>query len=285
MMQRILVTGATGNVGTEVVKHLQDSAYQVVVGVRDIARARSLFGPGLEYVQLDFRQPATFEDALKDVQKIFLVRPPDISNIKKYITPFVAAARQAHVVHIVFLSLLGVEKNRVVPHYKIEKTILGSGIDWTFLRASFFMQNLNTTHRDDIKERHQVYIPAGRGKTSFIDVRDIGAVAAKALTEDGHQNRAYPLTGNVALDYYQVARELTQVLGRPIRYSNPSPITFGWQMYKRKIPISFIIVMLGIYTTARFGLAATVTPDTERLLGRPPLTVRQYIEDYKQFWL
>jgi len=285
MTQRILVTGATGNVGAEVVKHLQASAYKVVVGVRDIEQARGLFGPGLEYVRLDFRQPATFEDALKDVQKIFLVRPPDISNITKYVAPFVAAAQQAHVAHIVFLSLLGAEKNWVVPHYKIEKTILTAGLDWTFLRASFFMQNLNTTHRDDIKERGQVYIPAGRGKTSFIDVRDIGAIAAKTLTEDGHQGQAYPLTGKVALDYYEVARELSQVLGRPIRYSHPSPITFGWQMYKRKIPISFIIVMLGIYTTARLGLAATVTSDTERLLGRPPLTMRQYIDDYKQSWM
>ena len=256
-----------------------------MVGVRDIERGRSLFGPSLEYVQLDFRQPTTFEDALKSVQKIFLIRPPDISNIKKFVAPFVEAARHAHVSHIVFLSLLGAEKNRVVPHYKIEKAILKSGIAWTFLRASFFMQNLNTTHLSDIRERSEIYIPAGRGKTSFIDVRDIGAITAKALTEDGHQGQAYPLTGNVALDYYQVAYEFSQVLGRSVRYSHPSPLTFGWQMYKRKIPISFIIVMLGIYTTARFGLAATVTPDTERLLGRPPLTMRQYMGDYKQSWL
>ena len=72
---------------------------------------------------------------------------------------------------------------------------------WTFLRASFFMQNLSTTHRDDIRERGDVFVPAGKGKTSFIDVRDIADVAVKALTEPGHENKAYPLTGDVALNY------------------------------------------------------------------------------------
>ncbi len=284
-MSKILVIGATGNVGAEVIKALGPSNFTVVAAVRDIGRAKARLGDAIEYVVFDFKQPATFKAAFEGVQKVFLVRPPDISNAKKYIAPAIEAAKQAGVKHVTFLSLLGVEKNRVVPHYKIEQLLLTSGLDWTFLRASFFMQNLNTAQRDDIKEHSDIFVPAGKGKTSFIDVRDIAAVAAKSLTEDGHVKKAYDLTGKVALDYYEVAGYMTVVLGRTVGYSNPSPLKFFGQMRQRKQPIAFILVMIALYTTARFGLAGRVTPDTEKLLGRPPIGIRQYIEDYKPAWL
>jgi len=285
MKPKILVIGATGNVGSEVVKILLEQGQSVIAAVRDPAKARRTLGDGPVYLPFDFKQPESFAAAFAGIDKVFLVRPPDISDIKKYVAPAIDAARYAGVEQIVFLSLLGVEKNRVVPHYKIEQSLLTSGIDWTFLRASFFMQNLNTTHLDDIKNRHDVFVPAGKGKTSFIDVRDIAAVAAKTLIESGHRRQAYDLTGKEALDYYQIARDFSEVLARPVQYSEPSALKFGREMYRRKLPLSFIIVMLGIYTTARLGLAARVAPDTARLLGRDPISLRQYIEDYKQVWL
>jgi uncharacterized protein YbjT (DUF2867 family) len=128
-------------------------------------------------------------------------------------------------------------------------------------------------------------VPAGAGKTSFIDVRDIAAVAALALTEDSHKQQAYTLTGGAALDYDAVARLFTEMLGRPIRYSNPSPLAFITRMRARGYSFAVIAVMLGIYTTARFGWVGAVTPDTERLLGCPPITMWQYIEDYRDCWM
>jgi uncharacterized protein YbjT (DUF2867 family) len=287
MSQQILITGATGNVGSEVVKILQQQGQALKIAAHVPAKAQQIFGDkaGLEYLPFDFKQPETFPPALQNVKKIFLVRPPDVSDSKKYVDPFIEAAKLAGVEQIVFLSLLGVEKNKVVPHYKIEQSIINSGIDWTFLRASFFMQNLATTHREEIKFQNEIFVPAGRGKTGFIDVRDIAAVAAKALSEEGHRHQAYPLTGNAALSYYEVAKEFSEILGRPVRYSNPSPLKFIWSKFRQKLPLSFIVVMTGIYLTARFGMAATVTPDTERLLGRKPITVRQFIEDYKHYWM
>lgn len=281
----ILVTGATGNVGAEVIKNLQQLGQPVTAAVRNRAKAQSLFGETVNCIQFDFKQPATFNAAFKDVEKVFLVRPPDISNTKKYIDPFIRAAQQAGVEQIVFLSLLGAENNKVVPHYKIEQSLLASGMAWTFLRASFFMQNLDTTHREEIRKENEIFVPAGRGKTSFIDVRDIAAVATQALTQDVHKNKAYDLTGKEALDYYEVARHFSEVLGRPIRYSKPSAPHFLLRMLSRKTPLSFSLVMLAIYSTARLGLAAKVTEDTGRILGRAPLTMRQYIEDYRQAWI
>lgn len=279
------MTGATGNVGAEVVGCLAQRGASVVAAVRNIDRARRALGERVDYVTFDFAHPETFDAAFAGIRNVFLVRPPDITNTRRFICPVVEAARRAGVEHVVFLSLQGVERNPVVPHYAIEQCLQSSGMSWTMLRAGFFMQNLNTTHRDDIRDGNDIFVPAGFGKTSFIDVRDIAAVAALALTESGHKQQAYTLTGGAALDYDAVARLFTEVLGRPIRYSNPSPLAFIARMRARGYPLAVIAVMLAIYTTARFGWAGAVTPDTERLLGRPPITMRQYIEDYRDCWM
>jgi uncharacterized protein YbjT (DUF2867 family) len=185
----------------------------------------------------------------------------------------------------VFLSLLGAAKNPLVPHHKVEQYLLSAGVPWTFLQPSFFMQNLSTTHREDIRELGEILVPAGRGATSFIDVRDIAAVAARVLSEDGHANTAYPLTGAEALDYGAVARMLTEELGRPIAYRRPWAIRFIRHMRRRGLEWGYILVMVAIYTTARLGQAGLVTPDTGRLLGRRPIGMRQFIHDYRASWI
>jgi uncharacterized protein YbjT (DUF2867 family) len=284
-MLKILVTGATGNVGAEVIRLLQQQNCHAIAAVRNLDKAEQILGKNIHYIAFDFTNPNTFNDAFVGVNKLFLVRPPALANVRKEIAPALQAAIAAGVEHVVFLSILGAERNKIVPHAQIERYITELGIKATFLRASFFMQNLNTTHKEDIKTRNELFLPAGNGKTSFIDVRDIGAVAVRALIEDGHLNRAYPLTGNEALTYYEVADIFTSVLGKQIRYTNPSLLKFIWVMRSRGLKLEFVLIMAAIYTTARLGLAGAVTSNTEKLLGRPPLTVRQYVEDYRQFWL
>ncbi|MEO7911941.1 MAG: SDR family oxidoreductase [Roseiflexaceae bacterium] len=284
MQTSILVTGALGTVGAEVVKLLRQSGRSVrAAGTRPSA-IEQRFGSHVEATWLDFGKPESFGAALAGVERIFLMRPPAISNVRRYIFPVINAAKQAGVQQIAFLSLIGVEKNWVVPHYKIEQHILKSGLDYTFLRPSFFMQNLSSTHRDEIKDQNEIFVPAGRGKTSFIDARDIAAVAALALTEDGHANRAYDLTGAEALDYSQVAALLTDVLGRPITYRHPGMLRFMRHQRTKGTPLALAAVMAGIYTTARLGLAARLTGDLRRLLGRAPISFKQYVEDYQACW-
>ncbi|MBI5670181.1 MAG: SDR family oxidoreductase [Chloroflexi bacterium] len=282
-MTTILVTGPTGNVGREVVKALPPT---VTVRAADINpdAARKLLGDHVECVPFDFTRPETFAPALAGVTRLFLLRPPNISNVRKYITPAIEAAKQAGVQHIVFLSIQGVEQNRIVPHYRIEQAILAAGIPYTFLRASFFMQNLNTTHREEIRLRREISVPVGHARTSFIDVRDIGAVAARVLTEPGHENRCYTLTGSEALDYYQVTAIFSEVLGQPVRYANPSLLHFFRQQRALGRPAGFTLVMTGLYAITRFGNAAEVTPETAHLLQRPPISFRQYVEDYRSSW-
>lgn len=284
MHATILITGATGNVGAEVTRLLRAAGQPVRAAVRDPARAAAQLGEQIDYVRFDFRDPATFAPALRGAAGLFLVRPPEIADVGSTIEPLIAAAKQAGVSQVVFLSLLGAESNRLVPHHAIEAAIRAADIGWTFLRASFFMQNLSTTHRADIRERGEIFVPAGQGKTSFIDVRDIAAVAALALTEPGHRGQAHALTGDAALSYAEVAQIMSEELGRPIRYPQPSALAFYRHMRRRGYLRAHVMVMIAIYTVARMGKAGAVTSDTARLLGRPAGSVRDFVRDYRACW-
>ena len=236
MAETILITGATGNVGMEIIGALRGSGHTAArrchqrrAGARAAWRRHRL-----RHVR--FRAPGDVSRlAYAGVTRMFLMRPPQISDIPRYITPAIVAAKQAGVQQIVFLSLLGVEKNTIVPHAKVEAAILAAGVPYTFLRPSFFMQNLSTTHRDEIRDGSEIFVPAGHGATSFIDARDIAAVAALALTEDGHANKAYPLTGSAALTYRPGCRDhdggawSTNSLPQPIAASVYRPSSSAWR--------------------------------------------------------
>lgn len=284
MTSRILVTGAPGNVGTEVVRQLQARKLAVRVAAFDVAQAQASLGSELEIVAFDFLKPETFASAFAGIERLFLVRPPALSDVERQIAPAIRYAVQAGVQQIVFLSLQGVEHNRVTPHYKIEQLILSLGVRYTFLRASFFMQNLSTTHAAEIRDEHVIAVPVGNALTSFIDVRDIAAVAALALTETGHENQRYTLTGAQALSYQQVANTLSAVLGHPIRYSAPSALGFLRRQVARGQKFSYALIMTALYTITRLGNAKQVTPDVARLLGRSPISFEQFAQDYQQVW-
>ncbi|MET3195715.1 SDR family oxidoreductase [Bacillus sp. OAE603] len=266
----ILVTGATGNVGREVVKELQRLHIDFKI---------STHRKNTENIYLNFEDPDSIRPALQGIKKLFLIRPPHLAE-KKYFEPVIEIAKEVGIDHIVFLSLLGAEKNRIFPHAKIEELILKSGIPYTFLRPSFFMQNLLTQHGEELLNENIIFVPAGKGKTSFIDVRDIGVVAAKTLTESGHRFKAYSLTGKEALSYYEVADILSKHLSKEIHYSDPSILTFWRKKRKKGMKRDFIVVMIAIYTTAKLGLAKTVTSDLEVLLGNDPISMEKFVLDY-----
>jgi uncharacterized protein YbjT (DUF2867 family) len=283
MAKTILVTGATGNVGFEVVKGLVAAGASVRAVATNPERARAALPPGVEIVRFDFNDAQSVQVALEGVQRVFLVRPPKMSNASAF-KPFLELARAAGVEQVVFLSLLGAEKNRVVPHRGIEDAILEMGLGHVFLRPSFFMQNLSGEHRDDIRLRDRIAVPAGNGETSFIDARDISAVAVQSLIS-GEVGVAHDLTGAEALTYAQVAELFTEVLGRPIRYTQPNILQFALSERVHGVPWGFIAVMVGIYSVARFGGAGRTTDDVRRILGRDPISLRRFIQDYRQVWM
>jgi len=280
----ILVIGATGNVGREVVKSLHAQGFTTRTTARNRQDVKKAPKEASETVIFEFGKPETFRAAFDGVKKMFLMRPPAISDIKTFMKPVIDYAAEVGVEQIAFLSLVGVEDKSYVPHYKVEQFMKASGVPYTFLRAGFFMQNLDTTHRIDIVASDDIFVPVGNAKTAFVDTRDIGAVAAYVLTTPGHENQAYDLTGSEALTYDEVAMIFTEVLGRKITYSNPSIVNFAWRMKKRGNPWGYVLVTSGLYFATRRGSAEAIADGVPQLLGREPITMRQYVEDYASVW-
>ena len=278
MTERILVTGATGTVGRHVVAALSDRDVAIRVGVRDPEAVSTEIADAGTVVEFDFTKHETWGRALTAVDGVFLVRPPVVDRSE--IGSFVEAADRVGVGRVAYLSTLGAEKNVLIPHHWIEKRIVATEMAYTLLRASFFMQNLLEVHRRDVVEHDEIFVPAGDGRTSFVDARDIGEAAAVVLTESGHANRAYDLTGPEALHYGEVATIFSDVLDRPVSYPHPSLLAFARRMRRRGEPLGFIALMCGIYTTARLGLADRVTDDSRELLGRRPRGMRAFVEDH-----
>jgi len=276
----IFVVGASGQVGGEIARQLSAAGVPLRVGLRRPETAQ--FPDWVEAVRFDIHDPRTF-DVLTGVQRLFLLWPPG-TDVQRDLLPLLTIARSSDVKQVVFLSVLGAEKVGVLPHRHVERWLEHSGLDWVFLRASYFMQNLSGVHRDDIRLRHEVFLPAGSGKTSFVDVRDVAAVGVRALLE-GHRQVAYDVTGGTALDYLEIASMLSVTLGTKVTYTNPSPWRFVQVSRSRGIKVAFALFMLAEYTVARFGLAARVTEDVRRILGRKPITFRQFAEDYRSTWL
>ncbi len=281
----ILVTGATGNLGGDVVRGLLEldpigTGRPVRAAVTDPIRARRTLPEHAELIRFDFTDPSSFGPALEGVTRVFLMRPPVMGDPKAF-QPFLEAMKSCNVQQVVFLSLLGAQHNPVVPHRKLELAIEKLELPHVFSRPSFFLQNLSTTHLQDLLERNDLFVPAGNGRTSFIDARDIAAIAVRALTVPHIVNGGIDLTGAEALTYSQVATVFSEVLGRRITYSNPAPPKFGLEMQQRGMKPAFVNIMILIYNMNRFGLAARVTNDVERILGRKPISVRRFVEDFK----
>jgi uncharacterized protein YbjT (DUF2867 family) len=272
----VLVTGATGNVGREVLAELLRRGVPLRACALDARDAERLPAPA-PWTPLDFSQPASFGPALEGVERVFLLRPPHMDKAAAF-EPFLAAMKSRGVAQVTFLSLLGVEKNPVVPHHGIEKRLRASGLACTMIRPAFFMQNLTTTHLADLRAG-RIVVPAGNGRTSFIDVRDIGAAAALTLAEDGHEGKVYSVTGPEALTYDECAALLSEACGRRIVYTHPSGREFARHMTAQGFPPDYVRVMRGIYLVCRLHLAGRVTDELPRLLGRPAITFARFARE------
>jgi len=285
-MGSILVTGATGNVGQHVVKALLARGLEVSAAAQDPQSVRAIWGDALEAVSLDFRDDRTWPDAVAGISHMFLMRPPAIADVQNNINPFIDFARANGVVHVVFLSVAGAGKNKIVPHRKVEDHLRLRGEDHTNLRPGFFAQNLQTAYRKDIIEDDRIYVPAGRKKpVNWIDARDIAEVAALVLADPAaHRGQNYTLTGPGAVPWSVVTAALTAALGRPIQYVPASVIGYTRHLSRQGLPRGAIMVQTILHFLLRFGQGATEDPTLERLLGRPGRSIEVYIRDYAHIW-
>jgi uncharacterized protein YbjT (DUF2867 family) len=281
----VLVTGASGNVGGAVVQSLIAAGIPVRAAGTTPAALERMF-PGVDVVHLDFHKPSTFGAALDGVGALFLLRPPRIATVGPTLNALVDVAEQVGVDHVVFSSVMGADANRVVPHHRVETHLQASGLSWTILRPGFFAQNLADAYRRDIIGDDRIYLPAGRGRAAFIDVRDLGDVAATVFANLGaHRSAGYTLTGSQAVDFVEVAVVLTRELGRPIRYQPASVLAYMRHLKGQRLPAPQVLVQTILHTGLRRGQAQKVDPTLAALLGRPPRTLREYVHDHRTNWL
>lgn len=286
-LKTILITGATGNVGLETIKALRatPSSFAVVAGVRNLEKdKKKLAGYELDFTEFDFADPTTHQAALTDCEVLFLLRPPQLADVDRYFKPLIEQAKKSGLQHLVFLSVQGVENSSIIPHHKIEKLIVESGIPYTFLRPAYFMQNFTTTLREDLVKKDLIFLPAGNTPFALIDVRDIGTVAAQVLTHPtAHTNRAYDLTSDQLLTFGEMARQLSEGLGKKITYRSPSLWAFFWKKKREGTPVGYILVMIMLHYFPRFQKTPSLSDWVEKLAGRKPISFEQFVSDNARF--
>ena len=279
-MKNILVTGASGNVGSAIVRHLSIAD---PIKVWKASYKQELQSDELYF---DFDNLSRTANSLNSLDILFLLRPPHISNTRKYFEPLIAACVQMKVKHIVFLSVQGAEKSSIIPHNRIEKIIVRSGIPYTFIRPSYFMQNLTTTLKQDIQAKGLIFLPAGKAKFLWVDVNDIGAaIAAVLLNSDKHINKTYVITGSEHFTFQEIAAMLTNSLQKEIRYVSPNLLRFLMTNLKEGKPLAYILVLILLHFTARFEEMPAVSDHFHLLTGKAPNTVHNFISENRRAWL
>jgi uncharacterized protein YbjT (DUF2867 family) len=268
----ILVTGAAGTVGSEVVKELKARAASFKVGYRNRRP------PGVEGVAIDLDKPETLGPALRNVETVFL-----LSTAVAPERNLVAAAKVAGVKRVVKLSVWGAAEEGFVFarwHRAVEREIEGSGLAWTFLRPNGFMQNVVNFMGATIKSQGAFYHSAADARISHVDARDIGAVAARTLTDAGHEGKAYALSGPESLSYSEIAAILSKSLGREIRYVAISDVDYKQGAMAAGIPEPYADALIDLSRHYRTGQMSQVTRDVTAVSGRDPIHFEQFARDY-----
>ena len=280
----ILITSAPGNNANAVIRELTTAGVRVRALLRNPNSAGEIKGPLVEVAIGDFLNPASLDAALQGVEKAFLIPPTNPRSVEMQAN-FIRAAKRAGTRHVVKLSVAGADVNSPVRvarwHAEGEKELEASGIPFTHIRPNAFMQNL-LGMAPTIVSQGEFYQPAADGKVSHIDLRDIAAVAAKALTEDGHQGKAYVITGPEALSYDEVASKLSKALGKPVKYVNVSPEDFKKSLLGWGIPESVADGLLELYAAIRAGYCAFVTNTVEEVLKRRPISLDNFARDFAE---
>ena len=254
----------------------------VRAGVRDAARAAASWcgDARVESVGFDFLDRASQDAALANCDSLFLLRPPQLNSD---FADLIVRARHHGVAHIVFLSVQGAERNRFIPHHRIEQRLVSGGVPYTLLRPAYFMQNFTSTLHDELVRRHRIFLPAGNARFTLVDVDDIARVAAQVLTQSGtqHHGQAYTLTSQTPLNFQQMADQLTAGLGTPISYVSPGAWRFYRTLRRDGREPGLILVMLLLHLLPRFTGTPAVTHTVADLTGRAPVEFSQFVAAHR----
>jgi uncharacterized protein YbjT (DUF2867 family) len=279
----VLVTGANGRTGREVLKLLHSRGTPVRAMVRNDSKAVAL-PVGTEVVVADLGKPETLPRALKDIDKVYLTSAPDPEQVTLH-RNFIIAAVQAGVQHIVRHSVRAADENSPIKiarwHAASQGELERSGLAWTHLQPVFNMQNF-LRFASSIRSQGAFHAPMRDGAMAMVDARDVASVAVVALTAAGHEGHTYSVTGPEPLTFADTAQQLSAVLERPIRYVDVSPEQARNGMLAAGMPEWYVEDMLGFYAFYATGAGAVVSDVVPRIVGRLGRSFREFVEDYRE---
>ena len=277
-MNRILVVGASGTVGTELVRELKSLGHQVV-------RATSRKEPEADQIHLDLNHHEGFGEAFQGVDKAFFLSPPGYTRQDRLLIPLIDQAKASGLKKVVLMTAMGANAVDTAPMRIAELHLEKSGIPFNIIRPNWFMQNFNTFWIKGILEQNQIFLPVANAKGSFIDARDIAAVAGQLLDSSRFDGQEFDLTGSEAFDHDQVAEVLSTVTTRKITYESITSEAMSQSLREAGVPsdyADFLIMILGFF---KEGYSARVTDSVEKIIGRKPIAFTQYAKDYRGSWV
>jgi uncharacterized protein YbjT (DUF2867 family) len=278
----ILVIGASGTNGREVVSRLAARGLPVRAMVRNPANAEALRLPGVEVVGGNLDDASSLDLALSGVDRAFYLSPVDQRTVR-WFDGFLAAAKRSGTRHIVKFSGMGASPDSksvlMRDHGVTDETLKASGLPFTILKPEAFFQNLLWSAAS-IRDLGAFYLPLGDSRQALVDVRDIASVAAEVLASDGHAGQVYDITGPVALSYKDVADTLSRVLDRPIRYISVTSDAALDSMLKSGMPEWNARAVAELYTVFADNWPVTISDAVQKVTGRPPTSFEQFARDH-----
>ena len=274
MSNDILVLGSTGTVGRPTVKALVAGGAMVKAASRGGEAVA-----GAEGVTFDYAKPETFDRAFEGVDRAFILLPAGSVDPKGLVLPAVEFATKRNV-KVVFQSVFGVDADETNPYRQVEIALERSAAPYVILRPNWFADNFHTAWKAGIA-RGELCLPAGIGKTSFIDARDIAGSAAAALSSDEFNGQAFNLTGPAALSYADAASILSDAIGRKVSYRPVDDATFIDLITASGVSPDYAALLAAIFYPVREGWTAEVTSGVEQLTGQRPRSLEDYARERK----
>lgn len=277
-MSKVLVVGAGGTVGSTLVRLLEASGHEV-----RRATSRRPAGPG--QVLLDLVTRDGLAQAFDGVERAFLLSPPGFTNQDELLVPLIDEARARRLDKLVLMSAMGANADDNAPLRKAERHLERSGVAWNVIRPNWFMQNFNSYWIGAILEQGKILLPVGTARGSFIDARDIAAVAAEMLVRHDLDGRDFDLTGPQALNHDEVAAILSREIGRTIRFEEITPDAMLKGLIDAKLPRAYAEFMVTILGYFKAGHSERITDAVETITGRAPGSFEQYARDHRKAWV
>ncbi len=284
---KILVTGATGHLGTDVINNLLEKtdSGNIIALARDLSKAAPLRDKGVEIREGNYDDYGSLVSAFTGIDKVYFVSASDIDKRIRQHKNVVAAAKEAGVKHIIYTSFQRENDTESSPiaaiaeaHLATEEQLKDSGMQYTILKHNLYMDFLPMFLGEQVLETGTIFLPAGDGKAAVAMRSDMGAVGAAILTSEGHENKVYNISAPVAYSFQEIAEELSNISGKKISYISPEKEVFVNTLKEAGVPEEGIGISVGFAEAIKQGELAETAPTIEALTGKKPITLRQFLQ-------